>query len=92
MNRYDRNHWHYDVLIALRTTEGILTVRENLHHHDDLEDVWESSNRSYQRAIDEIMALCEKWLVEDPDVIQYSIVAINEDLCWKERLDQPVRG
>jgi len=36
--------------------------------------------------------LCEKWLVEDDEVDQYSIVAINDDLCWKDRLDLPCRS
>jgi hypothetical protein len=51
-----------------------------------------SSDQSYRRAIDEITALCEKWLVEDEAVDQYSIVAINDDLCWKERLELPCRS
>jgi hypothetical protein len=87
----DQNHHFYEFLIALSTTEGIITVREKLHHHDDLVDTWASLDLSYRRAIDEITALCEKWLVEDKAVDQYSIVAINDDLCWKDRLDQPVR-
>lgn len=84
---YDRNHWHHEFIIALAATNGILTVHEHVHHHDDLDDSIESYNLSYRRAIDEIMDLCEKWLVEDRDVHQYSIVAINGDLCWKERLN-----
>jgi hypothetical protein len=88
---YDQNHHFYEFLIALSTTEGIITVREKLHHQDDLVDTWASLDLSYRRAIDEITALCEKWLVEDEEVDQYSIVAINDDLCWKDRLDQPVR-
>ena len=89
-NKYDQNHHYYEFLIALSTTEGIITLRENIHHHDDVVDAVASSIWSYRRAIDEITALCEKWLVEDEAVDQYSIVAINGDLCWKERLDLPV--
>ena len=91
-NKYDRNHHHYEFLIALATTEGIITLREKLHHHDDLVDVVASSDQSYRRAIEEITALCEKWLVEDEEVDQYSIVAINDDLCWKDRLELPCRS
>lgn len=91
-NKYDRNHHYYEFLIALSTTEGILTTREKIHHHDDLVDVIASSDQSYRRAIDEITALCEKWLIEDEAVDQYSIVAINDDLCWKERLELPCRS
>lgn len=91
-NKYDQNHHYYEFLIALSTTEGIITLRERLHHHDDLVDTWASRDQSYRRAIDEITALCEKWLVEDEDVYQYAIVAINEDLCWKERLELPCRS
>lgn len=91
-NKYDQNHHYYEFLIALATTEGIITLRENIHHHDDLVDIVASSDQSYRRAIDEITALCEKWLIEDDEVDQYSIVAINGDLCWKERLDLPCRS
>ena len=89
---YDQNHHFYEFLIALATTEGIITLREKIYHHDDLVDVIASSDQSYRRAIDEITALCEKWLVEDDEVDQYSIVAINDDLCWKDRLDLPCRS
>jgi hypothetical protein len=89
--KYDQNHHFYEFLIALSTTEGIITLQEKIHHHDDLVDVIASSDQSYRRAIDEITALCEKWLVEDEEVDQYSIVAINNDLCWKERLELPAR-
>jgi hypothetical protein len=91
-NKYDQNHHYYEFLIALSTTEGIITLRENIHHHDDLVDVIASSDQSYRRAIDEITALCEKWLIEDGAVDQYSIIAINDDLCWKERLELPCRS
>ena len=91
-NKYDQNHHFYEFLIALSTTEGIITLREKLHYHDDLVDVVASSDQSYRRAIDEITALCEKWLVEDEEVDQYSIVAINDDLCWKDRLELPCRS
>lgn len=89
---YDQNHHFYEFLIALATTEGIITLREKIHHHDDLVDVIASRDQSYRRAINEITALCEKWLVEDEAVDQYSIVAINDDLCWKERLELPCRS
>jgi len=89
--KYDQNHHFYEFLIALSTTEGIITLQEKIHHHDDLVDVIASSDQSYRRAIDEITTLCEKWLVEDEEVDQYSIVAINNDLCWKERLELPAR-
>jgi len=89
---YDQNHHFYEFLIALATTEGIITLREKIYHHDDLVDVIASRDQSYRRAIDEITALCEKWLVEDDEVDQYSIVAINDDLCWKDRLDLPCRS
>jgi hypothetical protein len=91
-NKYDQNHHFYEFLIALATTEGIFTIRKKLHYHDDLVDVVASSDQSYRHAIDEITALCEKWLVEDEEVDQYSIVAINDDLCWKDRLELPCRS
>jgi hypothetical protein len=91
-NKYDQNHHYYEFLIAVSTTEGIITLQEKIHHHDDLVDVIASSDQSYRRAIDEITALCEKWLVEDEAVDQYSIIAINDDLCWKERLELPCRS
>ena len=91
-NKYDQNHHYYEFLIALSTTEGIITTIEKIHHHDDLVDTWASRDQSYRRAINEITTLCEKWLIEDEDVDQYSIVAINQDLCWKDRLELPCRS
>ena len=85
-NKYDQNHHYYEFLIALATTEGIITLRENIHYSDDLVDVVASSIWSYRRAIDEIIALCEKRLL-DNEFEQYSIVAINGDLCWKGRYE-----
>lgn len=87
-NKYDRNHHHYEFVIMLASEEGLLTMRENVHHHDDLDDAWASYDLSYRRAIDEITALCETWITQE-GVDQYAIVAINGDLCWKERLDLP---
>jgi hypothetical protein len=84
--KYNKNHHYYDFLIALATEEGILTVRESIHLFDDLEDAAESERNSNLQALGQVTDTCEKWLLGN-ECEQYSIIAINGDLCWKEHMD-----
>jgi len=86
VRKYNKNHHYYDFLIALATEEGIITLRETLDFHDDLEDAAESERKSDLQALGQITDKCEKWLL-DNECEQYSIVAINGDLCWKEHMN-----
>lgn len=89
---YDQNHHFYEFLIALSTTEGIITTREKLHYHDDLVDIVASSDQSFHRAVREITELYDSYVLNDEEIDQYSIIALNGDLHWKYRLELPCRS
>ena len=89
---YDQNHHFYEFLIALSTTEGIITTREKLHYHDDLVDIVASSDQAFRRAVQEITELYDSYVLNDEEVDQYSIIALNGDLHWKYRLELPCRS
>lgn len=89
---YDQNHHFYEFLIALSTTEGIITTREKLHYHDDLVDIVASSDQSFHRAVREITELYDSYVLNDEEIDQYSIIALNGDLHWQYRLELPCRS
>ena len=89
---YDQNHHFYEFLIALSTTEGLITTREKLHYHDDLVDIVASSDQAFRRAVQEITELYDSYVLNDEEVDQYSIIALNGDLHWKYRLELPCRS
>ena len=89
---YDQNHHFYEFLIALSTTEGIITTREKLHYHDDLVDIVASSDQAFRRAVQEITELYDSYVLNDEEIDQYSIIALNGDLHWKYRLELPCRS
>lgn len=90
--KFETNHHFYEFVIAISTTEGILTMREKIYHHDSLVDTVASSDQSFHRAVREITELYDSYVLNDEEMDQYSIIALNGDLHWAYRLELPCRS